>query len=142
MAEAEAAYKALDTRYGGRTPLDMFYIRAQRRPGGAAYEEPAKRALQRYFPSGLQRASLQSFSGPPAKGLTILQDKPGVRQIGLAKDDIIVALDGYRTESLFQYQAVRALKDDRSIDLIAGASVAVSTSPPRARSTSDGSDPR
>ena len=73
---------------------------------------------QRYFPSGLQRASLQSFSGPPAKGLTILQDKPGVRQIGLAKDDIIVALDGYRTESLFQYQAVRALKDDRSIDLI------------------------
>jgi hypothetical protein len=118
LAEAESLMKAVESRYNDRVPLDLFYTRAQRRPGGQVYEEEARRAMQRLFPGGLEPARIEDFTRPPRDGVVILDDTPGVRKLGLARNDVIVALDGYRTRGLHQYQAIRGFRDTGKIELI------------------------
>jgi hypothetical protein len=119
LSEAEKVWKTAVERYPGQPALDLFYLRAQRRKPGGAYDEPARRAMERVFPSGTERVTMADFNGPPKEGVTIMEDTAGVRQLALAKDDVIVALDGYRTRSLTQYRAVRGFTRDQKIALVA-----------------------
>lgn len=118
LREAESFMKAIGERYDTEAPLDLFYMRAQKRLGGRVYEEKARRAMQRLFPDGLEPARISDFNRPPRDGVVILDDTPGVRKLGLARNDVIVALDGYRTRGLHQYQAVRGFRDEGKIELI------------------------
>jgi hypothetical protein len=117
LAEAETVFREIDMRYNRHAPLDLFYLRAQRLEGGSAYADAARRVTDRVFPAGLEKAALADFSGPPTDGVRILLTSPGVRRLGLAKDDVVVAFDGHRTRTLLQYQAVRDLTHDPKITL-------------------------
>jgi len=119
LSEAESVFKFVEERYNNRQELDLFYARARRLPNGEAYEDPGRRATERIFPKGLERVGVKELSGAPTEGVLILEDTRGVRDLGLAKNDVIVALDGYRTRDLNAYRAVRGFRQDQKIELIA-----------------------
>jgi hypothetical protein len=118
LPEAEKLLKTASERYSGQTSLDLFYLRAQRVKPGGVYEDAARRAMERVFPSGTERVTMADFNGPPKEGVSIMEDSAGVRQLALAKDDVIVALDGYRTRNFNQYRAIRGFTRDKKIALV------------------------
>jgi hypothetical protein len=118
LSEAEKVFKTIEARYQDRAPIDLFYLRAQRLKPGGVYEDAARRAMERVFPGGLERATLADFNGPPTHGVTIREDAAGVRRLGLARNDVIVALDGYRTRNYAQYRALRGFTRDKKMALV------------------------
>jgi hypothetical protein len=70
--------------------------------------------LKRIFPDGIQKAELGSFSGPPMKGMRLDDDDQDERTnwilepAHLKRGDIMVALDGYRTDTAMQYFYIQA----------------------------------
>lgn len=119
LPEAAAVFKAVEERYADRRELDLFLLRAERRAGGEVFREEARQVRERIFPKGLERVTLANFSGPPTEGVEILHDTKGVKELGLAKGDVIVAFDGYRTRNMRQYEVVREMSEDLTVRLLA-----------------------
>ncbi len=70
------------------------------------------------FPNGVQEVKLTDFSIPPKTGVLIKSSNQSMVPFGLEKGMVIVALDGYRTDTLNQYFVIRSLSDDPNLRLI------------------------
>lgn len=70
------------------------------------------------FPGGVQKAALADFAGPPTQGVRIDGDSPALVPFGLARNMVVVALNGYRTDTFDQYDVIRTLSDDPTMQLI------------------------
>jgi tetratricopeptide (TPR) repeat protein len=112
--EAERYYKAVDERYG-EGGLQEFYLRYQARVGGDRFAREAEAARTKLFPGGLQKVALADLKGP-VSGALITNPASG-QGWGLRPGDLVVALDGYRVESPYQYGFVKALSDDPKMRL-------------------------
>jgi hypothetical protein len=118
LREAEAVFRALDSRYNDHTPLDSFYIRAHERHGDARYEEHARQAMARLFPRGLERVSLADFTAPPRDGAEVTKVSEGARALGAGVGDVVVAADGYRVQTAAQYNVIRDLQRDAPLSFV------------------------
>jgi tetratricopeptide (TPR) repeat protein len=111
--EAEKAYQSLVDRYDDRRALDEFYVRYQQRFGGERFRSEAEAALSRLFPKGLERVSLADLTTPPGEaGVRISGRYHRSTRFGLLKDDLLVALNGYRVRNDPQYQCLWSFTDE------------------------------
>jgi tetratricopeptide (TPR) repeat protein len=122
-ADAESWYQKIVERYGeggGRTALDDFYIRYARRVGSDRFSGQAAAALAKVFPAGLERVSVGDLSSPPLprQSVNVQYDSQGGRGIGLIKDDLVVAVNGYRVHDSRQYHLVLTFDDRPELTMI------------------------
>ena len=122
-ADAESWYQKIVEQYGegdGRTSLDDFYIRYARRVGNDRFSGQAAAALARVFPAGLERVSPGDLSSPPPprQSVPLDDDWQGYRRIGIIKDDLVVAVNGYRVRGSRQYYLVLSFDDRPELTLI------------------------
>jgi tetratricopeptide (TPR) repeat protein len=102
---AEGIYKRIADRYennGGY--LGAFYRRMARRSGDAAYETRAATALKEDFKDGIERVSPAMLTKAPVDGMRVGRVGPRARRLGVQDNDIVVAVDGVRIHSSWQYQ--------------------------------------
>ncbi|GDY14517.1 hypothetical protein LBMAG53_33950 [Planctomycetota bacterium] len=115
LAGAEACAKAQAERYGDRGELAKFY---GRHPDFAGAKDFRKNAEAELFPNGMKKTVLAEWKGPPTAGILVTSESELSKAAGLKAGAVIVALDGYRVETVDQYQYARTLKDDPLITLI------------------------
>ncbi|MDX2080340.1 MAG: hypothetical protein SFU53_06105 [Terrimicrobiaceae bacterium] len=125
LAEAEGRWKdamelarKTDERYNeGPSEQVACYLRMNERSPdeAAAFVDVVKEV----FPDGIQKATLTDFSGPPSAGSRIDSASAQLERFGLKPGQIIVGLDGYRVDSYEQYAAIRGLREDPTMKIIA-----------------------
>jgi tetratricopeptide (TPR) repeat protein len=103
--DAEQMFKAVAERYDITGRLLGFYYRMVHQRGQSRFEAPLQSTVTALFPSGLQ-ATPPSSSSAPLRGVIIHKDNVDMVKAGFQAGDIIVALEGYRVESLEQYEAI------------------------------------
>lgn len=111
--EAEECGKAIEQRYSDDTSLTLFYARNRDR-----YPEKYEEAVRRFFPNGLIKTDLASFTKNPDNGCEIENDSAPLKKANLRPGDVIVSLDGYRVGSQLQYVFVRGLTFKPDMDFI------------------------
>ena len=118
--EAQVWYEKIVERYGergaNREALDDFYIRYAHRVGDGRFGGEAAAALARVFPAGLERVSLADIDGPPRlrdamHAVRVSGDSQRSTRFGLLKDDVVMALNGYRVHNNRQYQLLWTFDD-------------------------------
>jgi tetratricopeptide (TPR) repeat protein len=107
LKDAEDHFEKIAERYEDSQPLDCFYMR--HRAADPEYEKHAAAGEQKIFPEGMKKAALADFQGPPKVGTILDETNQYVTAANLKKGDVVVALDGYRTDTWMQYQYVRSL---------------------------------
>ena len=122
-ADAESWYQKIVERYGegsGRTALEDFYIRYARRVGDDRFSGQAAAALATVFPAGLERVSVGDLGSPPLprQSVNVQYDSQGGRGIGLIKDDLVLAVNGYRVHDSRQYHLVLTFDDRPALTMI------------------------
>jgi tetratricopeptide (TPR) repeat protein len=119
-AEAEAWYQKVAERYGDRRPLDQFYMRYAHRFPDGRFNTEARSALAALFPAGLERVSLVDFTEPPkpGEGVRVTGRSQRSTRFGLRKDDIVVALNGYRVGNDEQYATLWTFDDGPAATVI------------------------
>lgn len=113
-SDAEAWYQRIVERYDYRGTLEDFYIRYERRIGDGRFRNQAAAALASRFPAGLQRVALGELVSPPLNSPELVRISGKFQKstaFGLLKDDVVVALNGYRIHNDAQYQCVWTLDD-------------------------------
>ncbi|HEY5792590.1 MAG TPA: hypothetical protein VIS74_04785 [Chthoniobacterales bacterium] len=78
------------------------------------YEDKVKKV----FPEGARKVLLKHFSSAPIRGVLISGSSQAMVPFGLRKGYVIVALNGYQTDTFDQYTAIRLLSDDPRMSLI------------------------
>jgi len=118
--EARDWYEKIVERYGERgatrEPLENFYIRYAHRVGDGRFGGEAAAAVARVFPDGLERVSLAELHGPPTlrdavHPVRVPGDSQRDTRFGLLKDDVVVALNGYRVHNERQYRLLWTFDD-------------------------------
>lgn len=127
LMEAEGQWdKALETavkideRYNRGTPSCEIacLIRFSEADPSKAEAAGLNSKLARTFPDGLRKVGLEDFSEAPAKGVLINGSHPSMVPFSLAPNMVIVALNGYRTDTFAQYAAIRSISDDPAMSFI------------------------
>jgi len=110
----------IDERYGkGKSSQQVAcLIRLNELSADKAEAAGYSRKIFDLFPKGVQKAGFLDFSGPPSEGVIIQENSQALTSFGLSKDMVIVALNGYRTETFAQYDAIRSLSDAPEMQLI------------------------
>ena len=116
--EAEADYTYLAARCGEVYQPVGFYYRMARVRKLPAYEARLQGALPAVFPHGLQALRPDDARQAPAAAVQVTRDSLLSRRQGIQAGDQIVGLDGWRVESLKQYQTVRAFSTDDRMRLV------------------------
>jgi tetratricopeptide (TPR) repeat protein len=118
--EAERVYQQIATRYPRTTDLDAFYVRSDLKGLGARFPGKAAPARSRLFPEGLVLTRLSDYPRvrESSGGVRITASSPKFEKLGLAEDDVIVAINGYRVTNLVQYKCLRSLKDEGDVSVI------------------------
>lgn len=106
-ADAERLYQRNDTRYDAPAELIGFYYRALNERQQPEYRDAFDRAVERVFPSGLNREPLAAQA--PSFGVFVETDSAPARAAGIQAGDIVLAVDGWHVENFGQYRAARAL---------------------------------
>jgi len=118
--DAQEWYEKIVERYGDREttrePLDNFYIRYTHRVGDGRFGGEAAAALARVFPAGLERVSVAEIDGPPRlrdamHAVRVAGDSQRSTRFGLLKDDVVVAVNGYRVHNDRQYRLLWTFDD-------------------------------
>jgi tetratricopeptide (TPR) repeat protein len=121
--EAEQWYQKVVERYGesGQELLDEFYVRYDHRVGDGRFGGRTAAALARIFPEGLERVSISELTAPPppGQGVRVSGRSHRTTQFGLMKDDVVVALNGYRVTTDPQYQLLWTFDDRPEATVIA-----------------------
>jgi tetratricopeptide (TPR) repeat protein len=116
--EAFDVYVKIEERYDKSGPLLGFCARYQARTGDRRFEPEVQKRIQKLFPKGIEKVSLNDFYDPPADGVLIKQENDLLKSAGLKKDDVIVAVYGVRVHNFEQYTYGRNLKDTPELELI------------------------
>ncbi|MBS1955197.1 MAG: tetratricopeptide repeat protein [Cyanobacteria bacterium SZAS-4] len=105
--KAEELYDSSKRRYENDEALTGFYLRNKDKdPQYAAQAEPL---IKSTFPDGIHKVELSQCKAPPVVGNKIIKCEYYPESIGFAKDNIIVALNGYRIDNNPQYQIIRQM---------------------------------
>lgn len=107
--EALKYFLRIEERYNNSGPVVGFCVRYKANTGDSRFDDLVKARMKALFPRGLEKAGLESFKAAPEEGVLITQDNELLREAGLKKGDIIVALDGLRVYDMTQYIYVRTL---------------------------------
>jgi len=118
LDEAETDYAFLAERYGEVYQPVGFYYRMARVRKLPEYEARLQAALPAVFPRGLQPLGPDDARRAPAAAVQVTRDSPLSRRQGIQAGDQIVGLDGWRVETLEQYQTVRAFSTDERMRLV------------------------
>ncbi len=112
--------KKCDERYNEGKLVEETALLARMKKSAPQYVDEARynELIGSVFPGGLQEVTVDSFSGPPQKGVAIRETSPFLEGKGLKQGMVIVALDGYRTENFSQYGLVRSLTADPKMKII------------------------
>ncbi|HSI15037.1 MAG TPA: PDZ domain-containing protein [Chthoniobacter sp.] len=117
LKEAEDHFEKISERYEDEAPLTAFYVR--QRGADPEYEKRVAASEKRIFPDGMQKAALADFQQPPKVGTILNGNNQYVSAAKLKAGDVVVALDGYRTDDMMQYQYIRSIsKEDEPLKLI------------------------
>jgi tetratricopeptide (TPR) repeat protein len=119
--EALTWYERIADRYGNKKPRAAFYIRQERR-GNHAYRSQATESVADIFPNGLTPTSvstLQPRTDGAMQGLVVDEATQAIFQrTGVQKNDVIVAVDGYRVDDADQEICIESWTDDANLSLI------------------------
>jgi hypothetical protein len=116
LKDAEQNFKNIAERYENDRPLTAFYRRNQDKE--PAFKALLEKAEHEVFPDGLKKVEFAALHDAPETGAIILGDSPKAGGVGLHKDDVIVALNGYRVANEKQYLYIRGLDDDPVLHII------------------------
>jgi len=100
--QAEKVFLQIQARYEDSSQLAAHYLREARRTNDKMLEAQAAPLLTKWFPQGLETASLQTFSAPPADGVVFKTYGRRAERTGLRADDVIVATEGIRVHNTDQ----------------------------------------
>ncbi len=109
LAGAEEYYLKIVERYQSVSPVAEFYKRHIVPDADSVYARKLREFIEKFFPGGLKHVELSQFKDAPQKGVIIMNENDLLEKAGMKADDIIVALDGFRTEDFPQYTFARAL---------------------------------
>jgi tetratricopeptide (TPR) repeat protein len=111
--EAETWYLKIVERYAERAALEEFYVRYAQRVGDGRFGDKATAALRTIFPSGLERVTMAELTSPPTPDHTVVITGrfQSSTRFGLQKDDLVVAVNGYRVRNSQQYQLIWSFDD-------------------------------
>jgi hypothetical protein len=112
LDEAEAWTQKEQDRYGGDY-LSFFYAAHRDH-----FPDKYKVAEEKYFPNGLQKVTLASFTDPPKYGTEIMESSEALVRAGLKKGDVVVALDSIAVSGQDAYSFVLKHTEDPNMDLI------------------------
>lgn len=104
--------------------------------GDTRFDPEVQKRLKSMFPKGIEKVSLNDFSGAPKYGVIIEQENDLLKAAGLKQGQVIVAVGGIRVYGMRQYTYARDLKDSPELDLIVWQGNAyheIKTSPPKHR---------
>jgi tetratricopeptide (TPR) repeat protein len=119
--EARDWYQKIVERYDDRDEIDAFYVRYDHRVGDGRFRAETDAAMRRLFPRGLERVSLPGLKPPPQRSpdeVVVGGRSWRSTRFGLAKDDLVVALNGYRVRNDDQYQCLWTFDDDSEAAVI------------------------
>jgi len=119
--EALETARKIDERYNDGRPTSEIgcLMRYKAAEPEAADSAGFQEKLGEVFPNALKKAALGDFSAPPDKGVLFnALNRETMTPFGLAQGMVVVALNGYRTETLSQYLAIRSLSDDPKMSLV------------------------
>lgn len=108
--EAEALQKENAQHYDNPKELYEFYTRGIA-SGQKRYTKARDELVAEAFPRGRQKIGATP-SGPPTSGVQISRLEGSAQAAGLARNDVIVALDGIRVENFRQFSIVRMTGTD------------------------------
>jgi len=111
LDKAATLGEQLQQGYGYPAPIRGLYVRHRDH-----FPQQYAAEVAQLFPAGMDRASLDMFLQPPVSGVRITGKHQPLAVSGLKLGDVIVACDGYRVESVDQYDVAR--EQDPALDLI------------------------
>ena len=108
LSEAQREYAKIAERYDDAYVLPAFHYRNRLKSSECqrAWDQECKKL----FPKGLQKFDAIQATAPPRHGLVLQDDSAYLRHRGIARDAILVALDGFNVENLEQYSLIRAFE--------------------------------
>lgn len=111
-------YQKLEERYNDSGPLLQLCRRYQSKTGDRRFEPVMKKGLAGLFPKGVEKVSLSSFSSAPADGVLIGEENDLLREAGLRRGNVIVAVYGIRVHNFNQYRYAREESEKAEMNLI------------------------
>jgi len=107
--EAFKYFRRIEERYNQSGPLVGFCVRYKVQTGSHRFDDFIETRIKALFPRGLEKVGLARFKSAPHEGVLIDGENDALKQVGLKKGDVIVALDGLAVYDNTQYQYVRTL---------------------------------
>jgi tetratricopeptide (TPR) repeat protein len=132
--EAFTWFAKIEERYNYSEDLMLFFARYKQKTGDTRFDNEAQKRLGKLFPVGIEKVTLSNFREPPIDGTAIWEDNNLIRQAGLKRGDIIVAVYGIRVHTFAQYTYGRETSQSPQLDLIVWQGAAyheVHASPPK-----------
>ncbi len=129
-------YKAVKERYNDSKPLIDFLFRVRSQSPSAHFDAELNAASEKVVKGGLVAVSMASFSGVPDEGALVEGENEQTKRVGLAVNDVIVALNGFRVRDFKSYSWIRGHVDTKGLDLIFwhdGSYRQISATPPEKR---------
>lgn len=116
--EAEEGFGKVAERYNDTGELVAFYRRHGGDKPGTIYAKKFETLTHDVFPKGIQKARFEDFRDPPLQGVLVASENNATRHAGLQLNDVIVALNGDRTDTFEQYSMVRRFDTKPDMHLI------------------------
>jgi tetratricopeptide (TPR) repeat protein len=114
LARAFDWFGKIEERYRDADELLFFCCRHVGASGDANLDRRMADRLQTWY-NEREKASLSSFSGPPADGVSLSTPGPALERLSVKKGDIIVAARGIRIHNMTQLKLARDM--DRAPEL-------------------------
>ena len=111
-------FSKIDERYGDSTFLTAFVIRHKAETGDTRFDALAEAQLAKTFPQGIERVTMADFKSAPADGVLIKKASDRAIAAGMRNGDVIVSINGIRSQTYAQYLCGRQVKLDPEMDLI------------------------
>lgn len=111
-------YAKDEERYDDPGPLMGFCMRYKEKTGNGRFDAELRKRSGSLFPKGIEKATLKDFQSPPSDGVFIAKENNLIRQAGLKRGDVIVAVHGIRVHSFKQYGCAREFTSKPELDLI------------------------
>jgi hypothetical protein len=114
--QAEMDFGRNAMQYNDKRRLVAFYYRRVEVAHDEAYRHKWNKWRAEMFPNGLQPEPV-TIEGTPATGVFVYGDSERSRKVGLRTGDIIVGLEGFRVDSVEQYQTINMFFDHPRVKL-------------------------
>jgi tetratricopeptide (TPR) repeat protein len=107
-----------EDRYGHWRSLVNFCLRYRTKTDDNRFHSEVEKRVSKIFPKGFRKVTLDDYSAPPKFAVSINEDSDLLREVGLKKGDVIVAVDGIAVNGILQYSYIRDANDSPQLDLI------------------------